>query len=100
LRTTARDILDPHRGSAESQYVHALSHISAETEDTNAIVMGLQTQTTAREQQNRLPIPTKRSLNSNLVLPTLEVTSCSREEVGVEPWRYLTPTYYTEKSIH
>jgi hypothetical protein len=99
LRVAKCDINDPHRGEIESEWYPSISHISAETLDTNAIVMGKQTQSTDRSQQNRLPIPTKRTLQDNLVLPTLEYNSCDEKDAEVPQWRYLTPTYYGEQSI-
>lgn len=98
LHQQTHDIVAPHRGECDPHYIPALSHIPAATNDTNAIVMGMQTKQTAREQQNRLPLPTKRSLQDNLVLPVIgsapAPSSCAEQ---VEPRRRnLTPDYYTE----
>jgi len=88
----------PNRGEVISEWTPSVSHISANTENTSAIVLGKHTQRTEREMPNRLPVPTRRSLQEPLL-----IQSCASNKnvpETVEPIRYFNPTYYTEQSVH
>ena len=91
----------PTRGTNETNWMN-VSKIPMEGGDTTSTRwIVAHTHETEREFQNRFPLPTKRSLNSDRVMPTLNVTSCraAQEESQNVPIRWSNPSYYTEATL-
>lgn len=95
LKTIKSNALEPYRGNTDINWFPSLSKVPAEAEDTSVRHIGKATQVTAREQQNRLPLPTRRSLQEPRVLSTIQVNSCDQKNIGTEPFRMITRDYYT-----